>query len=301
MTSTCPLVTGSNEPGQTARLTMRDRTGAGPPRSGDRGYRSRGVGHSHGSSRLDRSTTTTASSASQPPPARAREHRRGPPRAGWRTAGRPPRGRSGPAGRRRPRWAPIRRPRARPGSPTASTFARSTGSTRGPDSTSTTDARAAGQRLQPQGPGAGVQVQHRRAVEVHERGEAVEQRLAGLVAGGPHARRRDLQPPPAGDAGDQPRHLRPSPGTRRARRWPARPPPSRGRGGRRGPRSVASSAVASVRARAMSSSSSSSDSRRMPERRPDCAAPRTSPSRRVSRSSRASSKPSEVLATAASR
>ena len=86
----------------------------------------------------------------------------------------------------------------------------------------------------------------------------------------------------------------PSPGTRRARRWRGRRPRRPGRGGR--PARARSRAAPSPRRGppAMSSSSSSSDSIRTPDRRPDWAAPRMSPSRRVSRSSRASSNPSEV-------
>ena len=122
--------------------------------------------------------------------------------------------------------------------------------------------------------------------------------LVGLVArpGG------DGQPAAARGPGDDPRHpVRPSPGTRpaprrAARRSPRPAPAARPAPGRRRP--VPS---ASCRAWPISSSSSSSVSSFRLDLRPAWAAPSTSPSRRCSRSSLDSAKPSRVAATASSR
>ena len=188
MTSTCPLVTGSNEPGQTARLTGSDRTGAGPRRTAGRAVRS-GVS---AIPRAPRGWTArrraTASGASQPPLDQRPEDAEHLARRAWRRAGRRAPGRTAPAAGRRRRWAPSRRPpgrragRRRRGSP-AAPAARAA-----PDSTKTARGRAPGERLEPEGARAGVQVEHGGAVEVEQRcrGE-LNRRLAGAVAGGPDA------------------------------------------------------------------------------------------------------------------
>ena len=128
MMSRWPLVTGSNDPGQTARRTRRlprssraasvggrhrrrDRTKAWPRRSGGRGQRPRPRPASASSPpRVARSTTTSASSASQPPVEQVGEHRAQVVVGAGRTAGRgrrrrtAPRARAGrPAARRRSR------------------------------------------------------------------------------------------------------------------------------------------------------------------------------------------------------
>src|SRR3712207_9359990 len=51
-TSTWPFVTGSNDPGQTARLTDSDRTGARPRRSGGRAGRAE-IGRGSGRGRVE--------------------------------------------------------------------------------------------------------------------------------------------------------------------------------------------------------------------------------------------------------
>jgi hypothetical protein len=65
--------------------------------------------------------------------------------------------------------------------------------------------RPARQRLQPQRPGAGEQVQHPQPVEIQTGGQDVEQRFPHPVGGRPGTRRHG-QPAATGHTGDDPGH-----------------------------------------------------------------------------------------------
>ena len=170
-------------------------------------------------------------------------------------------------------------------------------------STSTTGAAPRLARLETDRAGAGVEVEDARArpasVGIEPRAENSASRTRSDVGRVP-ATLRHRQPAAAGDARDDARHVpvRPSRGSRRGRCRAARAPRRRARRGRD---SVGSASTSSGRLAAGSHDDvlvlQHRSSRRL-ERRPDCAAPSTSPSRRCSRSSRASSKPSRVAATA---
>ena len=248
MTSTCPLVTGSNEPGQTARLTGSDRTGAGPRRTAGRADRS-GVSATPTAPRgWTARRRATAPGASQPPLGQRPEHAAGPPRRASRRAGRRAPGRTGSGG------GPATTVGHRAGDDPAARQAdggqvgpEHRAARRGPDSTKTHGgrARATAPRARARRSPRTGRGRRRRRGRAACRGE-LNRRLAGAVAGGPDARRagtlsRRRRPTPRDRGGSG--GLMPSPATRRARRWPARRPRRPGPGWSARPRSVSSSAV----------------------------------------------------------
>ena len=318
MTSRWPLVTGSKDPGQTQRRTahaVAPRVGAGRPgasvpggatvpkrrlavAAGTVGRRSRRARPSS-PPRVDRSTTTTRARRSQPPARRSRRHRRA--RASSATVvrrvERTPRRTPAPAraGRRhaaRPLPAPdLRRRQARA---SATLAAGSRAAARGRTPPAATCAAPRDERLQPDRAGPGVQVEHPRPAQraaAATRGSRTAPRGPGRTSAGcprPAARRAAGR---AADPGDDPGHaarhallqvvgplvVEQAGDARRASAGLAGRAP-----GRRSTSAVGVLAggvddvlVAQHRAAAAGC-----------ERRPDCEAPSTSPSRRCSRSSR---------------
>lgn len=67
-------------------------------------------------------------------------------------------------------------------------------------------ASAAAERLQPQGAGAGVQIEHSGVIDGTERLERSEERLPHPIARGAGAGVRHLQARSSGRTGDDPRH-----------------------------------------------------------------------------------------------
>src|SRR5690606_677034 len=170
---------------------------------------------------------------------------------------------------------------------------------------------APGERLEPHRAGPGVQVGEAEPFQVPAGSERVEQRFADPVGGGPGAVPRGRGETAALEgAGDDSGHEVPhsnagppaQPFSRYSPRSSARASTSAAKAGSaRNRGSAASSATASALAVSMMSASRSSDRSLTWDFVPDCAAPRTSPSRRCSKSSSASAKPSVVEATASSR